>query len=192
MAQNSIKIGSWRLSWPILSLSWAVLGLSWPVMGLSWLVLGLSWPALGLSWVCLGPVLACLRSTLACLGPFLGCLGLPWSVLGLSWPAARLSSNIFQHCAVRNCCNTCLLLCSFCVLVSFQVLWASLSCRAWANTFLYTWRMNCCRKLMLVFTCWFSFLPCSAAVRAQHIRRLPKGEPCVPDNYSLISSFACL
>ena len=85
-------------------------------------VLGLSWPALGLSWVCLGPVLACLRSTLACLGPFLGCLGLPWPVLGQSWPAARLSSNIFQHCAVRNCCNTSLVLCSSCVLMSFQVL----------------------------------------------------------------------
>ena len=127
MTQNSSQIGSWRLSWPILSLSWAVLGLSWPVMGLSWLVLGLSWPALGLSWVCLGPVLACLRSTLACLGPFLGCLGLPWPVLGLSCPAARLSSNIFQHCAVRNCCNTCLVLCSFCVLVSFPSILPCLS-----------------------------------------------------------------
>ena len=27
-----------------------------------------------------------------------------------------------------------------------------------------------------------SFTPCSAAVRAQHIRRLPKGEPCVLDS----------
>ena len=32
----------------------------------------------------------------------------------------------------------------------------------------------------------FSFSPCSAAVRAQHIRRLPKGEPCVPDSNHFI------
>ena len=38
----------------------------------------------------------------------------------------------------------------------------------------------------------FSFLPCSAAVRAQHIRRLPKGEPSVPDSYSFHPLCACL
>ena len=139
--------GFYTLRWPkiqsnsalgaCLDLSSACLGPSWARLGLSWVCLGLSWACLGLVLACLGsvlgllgPVLACLRSTLACLGPFLGCLGLPWPVLGLSWPAARLSSNIFQHCAVRNCCNTCLVLCSFCVLVSFQVLGPSLSCRA--------------------------------------------------------------
>ena len=36
-------------------------------------------------------------------------------------------------------------------------------------------------KSLLAFSFCFSEPPCSAAVRAQHIRRLPKGEPCVPD-----------
>ena len=174
MAQNSIKIGSWRLSWPILSLSWAVLGLSWPVMGLSWLVLGLSWACLGLPWVCLGSV-----------------LGLSWLVFGLPWPVLGLSWAVL---ACLGLSWACLVLRRACLQTFFNIVlsgiaatrvWCSvlsacsfpfpLSCRAWAHTFLYTWRMDCCRKLMLVFTCWFSFLPCSAAVRAQHIRRLPKG-----------------
>ena len=112
---------------PVLGRLGPVLACHGSVLACLGLVLGLSGPALGLSWVCLGPVLACLRSTLAYLGPFLGCLGLPWPVLGLSCPAARLSSNIFQHCAVRNCCNTCLVLCSFCVLVSFPSILPCLS-----------------------------------------------------------------
>ena len=46
--------------------------------------------------------------------------------------------------------------------------------------------MDCCKKSLLAFTFCFSKPPCSAAVRAQHIRRLPKGEPCVPDIQALV------
>ena len=38
------------------------------------------------------------------------------------------------------------------------------------------WSWTCLGRILACFR-----LPCSAAVRAQHIRRLPKGEPCVPD-----------
>ena len=43
------------------------------------------------------------------------------------------------------------------------------------------------QKTLLAVTFCFSFPLCSAAVRAQHIRRLPKGEPSVPD-----SRYKCL
>ena len=94
MAQNSIQIGSWRLSWPILSLSWAVLGLSWPVMGLSWLVLGLSWACLGLPWVCLGSVL----------GLSWRVFGLPWPVLGLSWAVLACLGLSWACLGLRRAC----------------------------------------------------------------------------------------
>ena len=94
MTQNSIKIGSWRLSWPILSLSWAVLGLSWPVMGLSWLVLGLSWACLGLPWVCLGSVL----------GLSWRAFGLPWPVLGLSWAVLACLGLSWACFGLRRAC----------------------------------------------------------------------------------------
>ena len=38
----------------------------------------------------------------------------------------------------------------------------------------------------------FSILPCSAAVRAQHIRRLPKGRPSVPNLRSKVSKMHSL
>ena len=48
----------------------------------------------------------------------------------------------------------------------------------------WKWCRDCCQKNLLAFTFCFSFPQCSAAVRAQHIRRLPKGEPSVPNHPS--------
>ena len=46
---------------------------------------------------------------------------------------------------------------------------------AWLSRLYWTWCTDCCKKSLLAFTFCFSKPPCSAAVRAQHIRRLPKG-----------------
>ena len=61
--------------------------------------------------------------------------------------------------------------------------------RSWRH--FWTWCRDCCKKNLLAFTFCFSFPQCSAAVRAQHIRRLPKG--CRACRTVIISSTcACL
>ena len=55
-----------------------------------------------------------------------------------------------------------------------------------ASVFGIAWRTQRARAALLAFTFCFSYTPCRAAVRAQHNRRLPKGEPCVPDSNALV------
>ena len=120
MTQNSIQIGSWRLSWPIFSLSWAAclglswvcLGLSWAflglvlaclgsVLGLSWCVLGLSWPVLGLSWA----VLACLGLSWTCLGLRRACLQTFFNIVLSGIAATRVWCSVLSACSCPSKCS---------------------------------------------------------------------------------------
>ena len=130
-------------------------------------LLGTSWAVLGTSWAPLGASRVLLGRLLGALGHLLGASSLSWAPLGLFLEGLKRPRMGFG--GLRG---------GFWYAFGVQSLALHNALIAAENPL---WHLL-----------GFSFSPCSAAARAQHIRRLPKGEPSVPNSSAFISQCACL
>ena len=149
-------------------------------------LLGASWVALGRSWAAFG------RSQ-APLGSF---LGISWVLLGASWlpdaaqdalgfdfesilvpprPSLEVSWNVFRS-----------------IFSDASILYMSKFRHAFCEQTLDLYNALIAAENPCMVSPTIIFSPSGAAVCAQHIRRLPKGEPCVPDKDPFTFLFACL
>ena len=118
---------------------WTGLGGSWAPLGVPWAPVG---HLLGASWARLGRSWAPLGCSWAPLGrilPLMDASGLDFGALGARFRTSQGSISDFSGL-------------DFGALDAYS-----------------TYCMNCCKKPILAFTGGFSFPPCSAAVRAQHM-----------------------
>ena len=136
------------------------------------------WRVLGASRASLGHLLGALGRLLAALGRPLGA---SWPLLGRSWvPSGWSWASLGRILALRGSPD----LVSRCFLARLGWVW---------DPFWGRFEHACCEQSLYLRTALIAaenpsarspaiiFSPSGAAVCAQHIRRLPKGEPSVPD-----------
>ena len=154
---------------PLQVLFGSLLGRLEILLGPSWDPLGALLPSLGALWAALGRLLGALGALLGALGHLLGAswthLWCSWAHLGCQLLPKMGSGSIFHRFGLDS-----------------GSIWGSI----WGRRASFLGRtLTSCRRLYMVreflqethieIRSGFSFSPCSAAVRAQHIRRLPKG-----------------
>ena len=150
--------------------SWSALGLIFTgfgrLPGASWAALGRSWGALGRSWPPLGRILG---ASLVLLGPS----WLPTAAQdGLGLDFSSIWVGFWLHLGLHLGRR------------------ATFLGRTWTSCHRIDMVRAFLQETRIEIHSGFSFSPCSAAVRAQHIRRLPKG--CRACQILIISSSLCL
>ena len=138
------------------------------LLSVSWPAFGRPWPALGPSWALLGRLLGTSWALLAGLEDFLGSFWFPGT------PQASILEGS------GTCWATFWKAPGECFGMPFSA----------PRTSFRNALINAVTPLFHLPA--LLILPSGAAVCAQHIRRLPKGEPCVLDSYPFTFLFACL